>query len=304
MQGLKSRAIPSGEMGLADREYQRREYRGGDGPFSQITPVVKWLLIVNIGIYLLDLLLEQSPGVRPLREFGAFTIRSAVFEYHFWEFLTFQFIHASLGHVLFNSLGIFFFGPWLERWWGSQRFVIFYLICGVGGALFYTLLVMLHVLPADHFDTGLVGASAGIYGILVGVAVIAPDLRVQLLFPPIELSMRQMAIGLMAISVGSILLKLGGNEGGEAGHLGGAIFGYFLVRFPHIIGTSLGVDLIKPKILGSKLTPKIRPRSALENEQDSRVDLILDKISKNGFQSLTDEEREYLQKISNSKRPS
>jgi membrane associated rhomboid family serine protease len=291
-------------MGLADRDYQRsNEYRGG-GALSQLTPVVKWLLIINVSIYLLDLFFEQPSGIRPMREFGAFTIRSAVFQLHVWEFLTFQFIHASLGHVLFNSLGIFFFGPWLERWWGSQRFLIFYLICGVGGALFYTLLVLTHILPADHFGTGLVGASAGIYGILVGVAVIAPDLRVQLLFPPIELSMRQMAIALMAISVGSIVLKLGGNEGGEAGHLGGAIFGYFLIRFPHIIGTSLGVDIIKPKLFRPKIQAKLRPRSSLEQQQDSQVDLILDKISKDGFQSLTQEERDFLTKVSNSKRPS
>jgi membrane associated rhomboid family serine protease len=291
-------------MGLADRDYQRsNEYRGG-GALSQLTPVVKWLLIINVSIYLLDLFFEQPPGIRPMREFGAFTIRSAVFQLHFWEFLTFQFIHASLGHVLFNSLGIFFFGPWLERWWGSQRFLIFYLICGVGGALLYTLLVLTHILPADHLGSGLVGASAGIYGILVGVAVIAPDLRVQLLFPPIELSMRQMAIALMAISVGSIVLKLGGNEGGEAGHLGGAIFGYFLIRFPHIIGTSLGVDIIKPKLFRPKIQAKLRPRSSLELQQDSRVDLILDKISKDGFQSLTQEERDFLTQVSNSKRPS
>jgi membrane associated rhomboid family serine protease len=292
-------------MGMADRDYQRREYGSdGNGAFSQLTPVVKWLLILNVSIYLLDLFFEQPPGVRPMREFGAFTITSALYHLHIWEFLTFQFIHASLGHVLFNSLGIFFFGPWLERWWGSQRFILFYLLCGVGGACFYTLLVMLHVLPSSHFESGLVGASAGIYGILIGAAVIAPELRVQLLFPPITLTMRQMAIGLMVISAGSIILKLGGNEGGEAGHLGGAILGYFLVRYPHIIGSHLGVDIIKPKLFRRKTPAKPQTRSSLEHEQDRQVDLILDKISKDGFQSLTQAERDFLTHVSNSKRSS
>jgi membrane associated rhomboid family serine protease len=290
-------------MGLADRDYQRSDGRESSNPLSRLTPVVKWLLILNVGIYFLDLFLEREPGVLPLQEFGAFTIRSAIFEYQVWEFLTFQFIHAHLGHLIFNSIGIYFFGPWMERWWGSKRFLIFYLICGMGGALFYTLLVMVNILPTEHWQTGLVGASAGIYGILIGVAMIAPGLRVQLLFPPIELTMRQMAIALMAISVGSILLKFGGNEGGEAGHLGGAIFGYLLLRFPHVIGTSFGMDLIKPKISRPKTAPKLRPRSLLAEQEETRMDLILDKISSEGFQSLTDEEREFLQKISSSNRP-
>lgn len=290
-------------MGLADRDYQRSDERESSNPLSRLTPVVKWLLILNVGIYFLDLFLEREPGVLPLRGFGAFTIRSAIFEYQVWEFLTFQFIHANLGHLIFNSIGIYFFGPWMERWWGSKRFLIFYLICGMGGALFYTLLVLVNILPTDHWQTGLVGASAGIYGILIGVTMIAPGLRVQLLFPPIELTMRQMAIALLAISVGSILLKFGGNEGGEAGHLGGAIFGYLLMRFPHVVGTSFGMNRSKPRISPSKTAPKLRPRSLLAEQEETRMDLILDKISSEGFQSLTDEEREFLQKISRSNRP-
>ena len=116
------------------------------------------------------------------------------------------------------------------------------------GAVFFTLLVLLGLLPGDDLWTPLVGASAGIYGILIGVAVIAPNLRVALLFPPIELSMRQLAIALMVISAGSILLKFGGNEGGEAGHLGGAILGFILMRFPRLLGGEPGVEVIRPKV--------------------------------------------------------
>jgi hypothetical protein len=147
----------------------------------------------------------------------------------------------------------------------------------------------------------LVGASAGLYGILIGVAVIAPNLRVALLFPPIELSMRQLAIALMVISGGAILLKVGGNEGGEAGHLGGAILGYLLMRFPQLLGGG-GSEIARPAPSGPRPLPKLRPRTSLEMEQDSAVDVILDKISREGFQSLTAEERELLQKASNSKR--
>jgi membrane associated rhomboid family serine protease len=286
-------------MGISDREYQRGNPREGGGFFSQLTPVVKWLLIANVGIYFLDLLLEK-----PLRNFGAFTIQSAVFEGRIWEFVTFQFLHGSLGHVLFNSLGLFFFGPWLERWWGSKKFLIFYLLCGVGGGVFFTSLVMSGVLPGNDLYTPLVGASAGIYGILVGVAVIAPNLRVSLYFPPIELSMRQLAITLMVISVGSILLRFGGNEGGEAGHLGGAIVGFFLIRYPFLLGGEPGVEILKPKLSKPRQMPKLRPRSELEKTQDTAVDAILDKISSQGFQSLTQQERDFLQRVSEQKKSS
>jgi hypothetical protein len=105
----------------------------------------------------------------------------------------------------------------------------------------------------------------------------------------------------MVISGGAILLKMGGNEGGEAGHLGGAILGYFLMRFPQLLGR--GNDIIRPSRSGPQPLPKLRPRTALEMERDSAVDVILDKISREGFQSLTAEEREFLQQASSSKKP-
>jgi len=259
---------------------------------SQLTPVVKWLLILNAGIFIVDIFMGH-----PLIRFGAFAVQSAVFELRFWEFLTFQFLHASLGHVLFNSIGIYFFGPWMERWWGSRKFLIFYLLCGMAGAAFFTLLLFLHAVPGD-MQSPLVGASAGIYGIFIGVAVIAPNLRVMLLFPPIELSMRQLAIGLMVISTGAILLSLGGNEGGEAGHLGGAILGFILVRYPRLLGGCPGPPAFRPHPAGGGSAPKLRPRTRLRIDEDSAVDLILDKISRDGFQSLTQAERDILQKAS------
>ena len=279
--------------------------------FSQLTPVVKWLLILNIGIYFSDVLFFEGA----IGNFGAFAISSAVFEGRIWEFITFQFIHASVGHVLMNSIGLFFFGPWMERWWGSRNFTIFYLLSGAGGALFFMLLVFGGILPPNVVGTlqdgssisypailvPLVGASAGLYGILVGVAVIAPSLKVSLLFPPVTLTMRTLALILLGIAVGSILLKFGGNEGGEAGHLGGAIVGFILVQSAILWGRS---DLpggggfrkvgARPRVPRSDIEAKIRPRTRVDLRSQSEIDAILDKISKDGFQSLTQEERELL----------
>lgn len=259
-------------------------------------------MIANIGIFLLDyLILPLALGLRiddfrrpPLVTWGAFAVESAIHEFSLWEFLSFQFLHDSVGHLLFNSLGLFLFGPWLERWWGSRKFVLFYLACGCGGAALFTVLSYLGVLPGG-MRSALVGASAGIYGIFIGVAVIAPGLRVALLFPPIELSMRQLAIAMLAISVVIIAVGFGNNEGGEAGHLGGAIAGFILMRFPWLLGSAGESHRSTATRRPTPREPKLRPRAQLPFASNPEVDRILDKISREGIHSLTPEERGFLE---------
>ena len=283
--GMDCDVDTSPDMGLAEREYSK-----SSGKMGQLTPVVKGLLILNIAIFFTDFLVLDFA----IRNRFAFTIQSALLELGVWEFVTFQFIHANVAHILFNSIGLFFFGPWMERWWGPKRFLFFYLVCGVGGAVFYSSLVLAGALPGSNLQTGLVGASAGIYGILIGVAVIAPAMRVSLLFPPVTLTMRQLALALMAISIGAIVLKLGGNEGGEAGHLGGAIMGFVLMKTHGWMGWMQRKTSSPRGRPASDFTPKIRPRTMVDLHGQTEVDTILEKISREGFQSLTDEERDVL----------
>lgn len=299
-------------MGIAERRYSRT---GGSGFFAHLTPVVKWLLILNVGIYFLDLILKGDDPNGPLRILGSFTMQSAFHGGKVWEFISFQFIHAFFGHLVFNCVGLFFFGPWLERWWGSVRFTAFYLLCGIGGALFFSLLVTTGILQKEvlaELDNGtrilipmsgvpLMGASAGIYGILIGVAIIAPSLKVTLLFPPVTLTMRNLALISLAISVGSILLKFGGNEGGEAGHLGGAIVGFLLMRAAILWQGARDPLSQKAKEPRTDIPSKIRPRTYVDLRGQSEIDAILDKISKDGFQSITDEERDLLHRAAEKK---
>ena len=285
----------------------------GGGNFSRITPVVKWLLILNIGIYVLDLLLKGNSPDGPLRTFGEFTIRSGISEGRIWELFTFQFLHGSVGHILMNSVGLFVFGPWMERWWGAGKFLVFYLLSGAGGALFYALLIFVGILPKEVIggidEAGravmvsativpLIGASAGIYGILVGVAVIAPALVVKLLFPPISLTMRQLALAALAISIAIILFGIGSNEGGEAGHLGGALAGFLLIRGWMYWKNSKHASGTNHRGPRTDIEAKIRPRTMVDLHGQSQIDTILDKISKDGFQSITQEERDLLLRAS------
>lgn len=293
-------------MGLAERNYGQWGERAQGGP-GKLTPVVKWLIIINLAVFIGDILLFDHR----LGEWGCFTIDSAVGHARVWQFLTFQFLHGSVGHVAFNMFGLFFFGPWAERWWGARRFLAFYLLCGAAGAAFYSLLAWLGILqptmgvPLDIVP--LVGASAGIYGVLVGVAVLAPDLRVMLYFPPIEMSMRQLAMVVLAIAAVTVVFGLGDNAGGEAGHLGGAILGFLLMRQPGLLGWAdrrgAAVAIIRPRAFGLRPEAKLRPRTEVDLHSQAEVDRILDKISAQGFQSLSDAERHLLQQIAKSTPP-
>lgn len=288
-------------MAVADREYWREgDRRMPGGPSGRITPVVGWLLVLNVAVFFGDLLVLDHW----LAWFGSFSVRTGLLGGRVWELLTFQFIHGGLGHLALNMIGLFFFGPIAERWWGSRRFTVFYLACGAAGALGFSALWAVGVFPAAEIDARLVGASAGLYGVLVAVAVIAPDARVALVFPPVEMSMRQMAMLMLGIAVLAVMTGLGGNAGGEAGHLGGAVIGYLLMRRPQWIGWAAGrdpdVEIIPPKAFSRKA-----PReSATDPRTAAEVDRILDKISAHGIHSLTRAEQKTLERISKTRNTS
>lgn len=281
-------------MGFAEREYSEKR-SGAAGFMASLTPVVKWLLILNVGIFLVDMFTHRA-----LANWGVFSVRSALMEGRVWEFITFQFLHASVGHILFNAMGLYFFGPWMERYWGSRKFLVFYLLCGIGGAAFYTFLSAVNILPFG-MNSYLLGASAGIYGILVGIAVTAPEMRVAFMLV-IEMTMRQMALVMIAIGVLSIVFEWD-NAGGEAGHLGGVLVGYLLMRYPKLISWAqprdAEVNIIRPKAFSRRRAEaKIKPRTSVNLKTSTEVDAILDKMLEKGRESLTDEEREILKRAS------
>ena len=265
--------------------------------------MVKWLLIINVAVWLLDMMTNSAPQTQRsfLWEWGNFSVAAGVEQLEVWRFVSFQFLHANGHHLLVNMLGLFFFGHFAERWWGSRKFLFFYLSTGVVGALFYVLLFYLGWFAKQGYDSSIpmVGASAGIFGILACVAVIAPNLQV-LLFFFIPMKMRTFALMALSISVVVIVLNLN-NAGGEAGHLGGAILGFILMRNPQLL------SFISNEVMISRHRPivdativrekKLRPRINIDMD-DTEIDRILDKVSREGLQSLTNEERDVLRRVS------
>lgn len=179
----------------------------------------------------------------PLEAFGHFSTGKGFLELEVWRLLTFQFLHANMLHLVLNMLGLFMFGPIVEEALGFKRYAAFYLVCGIFGALMYLVLNLAgNLLPASMHVPGLlftdlytplVGASAGIFGVMMAAAYLAPDEEVSLFFV-LPMKMKLAVYGFFLISVYSLLAG-SSNAGGEAAHVGGAIAGFFFIRRPHLL---------------------------------------------------------------------
>lgn len=273
-------------------------------------PVTKALLWINIGVFVLDWFFLKPEGARlPLiyQNFG-FILNADMSIGAPWRFITYQFIHAGFFHLFANMLGVFIFGPMVERWWGSKRFIAFYLICGTLGAYLFTVLSLFGALPNGANGSLLVGASGSLFGILIAAARIAPDARVMLIFPPIPMKLRTLVYVVLGFATFTILIR-GNNAGGEAAHLGGALAGFILMRYPQFLSAfKINFKKNSEPASGSpprsqKTTyrpptpPKLRPRGA-RPASDPTIDAILEKVHEHGLQSLTDEEKQILREAS------
>jgi membrane associated rhomboid family serine protease len=216
-------------MGFADRQYARQP-TGGPTVFGsmQMWSVTTWLIVINVAVFVLD-------GVSGslLTDWGFFSAVTAIYNLQVWRFITYQFLHAGFTHIFFNMLALYFFGPLIEGYLGSRRYLAFYLLCGIAGAVMYVILWQLGLL---HYGarTPLVGASASIFGVLIAAARVAPDTTVMLMFPPIPIKLKVLAWIMIGIAVYTIFAN-GANAGGEAAHLGGAALGAFLIWRPQVL---------------------------------------------------------------------
>ncbi len=263
--------------------------------------------------------------MKPIEAVLHFSTYRGFQKFEFWRLIGFQFLHSrsTIWHLAFNMLGLFFFGPMVERRLGSKRYLAFYLLCGICGALMYLTLnfggflvqqsapgMMIPGLLFNSPATPLIGASAGVYGVLMAGAYIAPRAKVLIFFIlPIEL--KYLAYILVGVSLLTIF-RSGPNAGGEAAHLGGAIAGFYFIRRPHhlhgffdLLGradpTSHHYRQGRPRPAAAERGGgPARPGPARPSRRDRRleaeVDRILDKIRTHpdGVASLTDRERRIL----------
>jgi membrane associated rhomboid family serine protease len=271
-------------MGLYDRDYtqadSRRQYFGSSQirfNLPKLTPVVKWLLIINSIVFLCGALVP-AVGSTLVRWF-AIDPRSWLTALQPWRLVSYQFLHGNLLHIIMNMMVLFFLGPTLEKHWGGRRFVLFYLGCGVAAGLSFLLLMAIGVVGANP----LLGASGAILGVLVACAILFPQFVLFLFIVPMPI--RVFAVVMTLLYVLNIATR-GLNAGGDAAHLGGMAAGAAYV-------------LLLPRL--EKLKLRMHAQSWDKRMEESRklrmeVDRILAKVHRFGLHSLTSREKKMLKK--------
>lgn len=197
-------------------------------PFD-LPAVTRTLLIANVGIYLLQMLIGDTLVLYfALWPFGPHRIFSDVGSVGFeiWQLISYGFLHGSLTHLLFNMLALWMFGGAIERLFGARPFAIYYLICVIGAAI--AQLIVVRYFTGGFYPT--VGASGGVFGLLLAFGMMYPHQRLMLLFPPIP-----MPAWLFVTGYGAIELFLGvtGTQSGVAhfAHLGGMAAGFAMIQY-------------------------------------------------------------------------
>ncbi|HKY19607.1 MAG TPA: rhomboid family intramembrane serine protease [Vicinamibacterales bacterium] len=201
------------------RDQSHSSFSFGPGPLSY---AIKTLIATNVGLFLAAYVfpdLIQIFGLRPA---------DVVFRGRVWQLATYMFLHGNIGHILFNMLALWMFGTDLERMWGTRAFLRYYFVVGIAAAISTILVSSMLPFAARTFYTTTIGASGGIYGLLLAYGLLFPNRSILIYFIfPIPAKYFVMILGAI-----SLLMSLSDNGGGVAHitHLGGLVAGYLLLR--------------------------------------------------------------------------
>jgi len=234
-----------------------------------------------------------------------------------WTIISYMFLHEGFLHIIFNLLFLYWFGLLVQEYLGSRKLVNLYILGGIAGGLLYMILYNIAPYFSDKVDGALMlGASAGVYAIVVAAATLRPDTQFQLLLiGPVKI--KYIAIFYVLVAFAN---SAGANAGGELAHLGGAAMG-----FVYILQLNKGIDLGKPvqavgmffeKLFSQKSNVKVTYRrdgesarkkttksdsatSSTSSSTQEEIDRILDKIADKGYDNLTKEEKRKLFDFSN-----
>jgi membrane associated rhomboid family serine protease len=195
----------------------------------RLTPVVKNIIIINVIVFLAGMFAPRAvfsdcvPYEMDIITgyLSMYNVQSDCFKPY--QLFTYMFVHGGFTHIFFNMLTLAFMGPILESFWGAKRFTTFYLVTGIGAAVF-TILINLYM-NVGLFGT-MVGASGAIYGLLMGFGMLFPNMEVMLLIPPIPIKAKY-----LVFLVGGLTFLM--DRSGQVAHfthLGGIIFAFILIR--------------------------------------------------------------------------
>ena len=193
---------------------------------DRITPVNKALILANV----IAFALQQLLGGLLQQYFALWPPQAVTYEggaaFQLWQVLTYGFLHANFTHLFFNMFALFMFGSEIERLFGAKRYLVYYLLCVVGAALMHLIVVNVANLPPYP----VVGASGGVFGLLLAFGMAYPQRMLLLIFPPIP-----MRAWLFVTLYGVFELVMGVTQTSQGvahfAHLGGMATGYVIIRF-------------------------------------------------------------------------
>lgn len=267
--------------------------------FRNMPPAVKALVAANVVVFLLAAIV----GDQFYQLFGL--VPSRVLQDRWvWQPVSYLFIHGGFMHLLFNLFALWMFGVPVEAQWGEFEFLKYFFICGLGAAA-------ASIAVSPHSAVPVIGASGPIYGLLVAFAMLYPDAVVYLYFLiPVKAAHMALLFGLLEFFAGAT-----GSTPGVArfAHLGGMVTGYLYIRWWWVLKLKAKAVWKDFSIAGISEAPRRRSASrravpSSSEPQDSEkgmaeMDRLLDKILVSGFDSLTEQEREFMKRYSDKSRP-
>ncbi|MBK7106150.1 MAG: rhomboid family intramembrane serine protease [Ignavibacteriae bacterium] len=293
---------------MAYNDYRPR----GFGGFSFFPPVIKNILIINGIVFFISIIAQNIVVGGVLLDnlitkyFALIPFSNTYWNFMPWQLITYQFLHGGFSHIFFNMLMLWMFGMEIENIMGSKKFLIFYLLAGVGGGILQLLL--------GTGSAPIIGASGAVYGVMVAFAMYFPDRLIYVYFLiPVKakyLIVFMMVIEFLSVGDASFVAHLA--------HLGGAVIGFLFVMldrknnynfdriFDNFKSKSSGSDNLNfkkkksPFSFGKKDAEEVEfydINSSNKNEEkisQETIDKILDKISQSGYQNLTEKEKKIL----------
>lgn len=232
--------------------------------FGNLPPVIKNLLIINVLVFLADQVISIRLGIDIGNWLALHNFKSTFFGPI--QLVTYMFMHGNVTHIFFNMFALVMFGRVLEQVWGGKRFLIFYLVTGIGAALCQMCVMAIdtHMLMSSlspetvdavmkngHdilmqgknyadltlgrlnlvLNTPTVGASGAVFGVLLAFGMMFPNVQLMLIFPPIPIKAKWFVLGYGLIELMAVIVPNANDNVAHFAHLGGMLFGFLLIRY-------------------------------------------------------------------------
>ena len=270
--------------------------------------IAEKLIAINVLVLVVNILFPFLLGLHKDSIAQWFQLPKGFFDFitQPWSLVTYSFFHGGFGHIFWNMLLLYFSGRIFLNLFDNRRFINVYFLGVIFGGLLF--LLSYNIFPALlGINASLIGASAGVTAVLIFVCAYLPNQEVRVVFFNVKL----WQVGIFVVLVDLIQIPSSGNAGGHLAHLGGALLGYVYAR-QLIKGRDIGegfskvidamVNMFKRKEKKAPLKTVYRKRGTTttsktdydKQSHQRKIDVILDKISKSGYESLSKEEKDFL----------